>query len=260
MADWIRLATNLFDNKKIKQIEVAPKGKQMLLLWVRLICLAGTINDGGKVYVTDGVPYTLDGLAVELNENKSIVKNALELFERYNMIAYEEGCMYLPGWAEHQNVVGLEKIREQTRERTRLYRQRKKLSVTSNSGDASQCVTGDVTSDSGYDEVTQQNKNKNIELDIDNNNSISLSNVTQIYEQKIGLIDARVAERLADLLEQYGEERVSEGINIAHERRARTFSYVAKCVESPIPEKPKNEYIDPFKAVFGSGGNSNGND
>lgn len=120
-------------------------------------------------------------------------------------------------------------------------------------------VTSHVHSHSNHSPITPQNKNKNknIELDIDNNNSISLSNVTQIYEQKIGLIDARVAERLADLLEQYGEARVVEGIRIAYERGARTMGYIAKCVENPIPEN-KTEYVDPFKAVFGDGGVSNG--
>ena len=66
-----------------------------------------------------------------------------------------------------------------------------------------------------------------------------------------------MAEQLADLLEQYGEERVINGIQIAHERRARTIGYVAKCVENPITEQ-KDEYVDPFKAVFGDGGVSNG--
>lgn len=171
------------------------------------------------------------------------------------------GIIYIIGWDKHQNTAGLEKIREQTRERTRLYRQRKKLSVTNDSGDASQCVTGDATSDSCDDEVTQQNKNKKENKNRENNNSLSNSlscqNVVTLYEQKIGAINSNVAEQLADLLEQYGEERVISGIQIAHERRARTIGYVAKCVENPITEQ-KDEYIDPFKAVFGDGGTSNG--
>ena len=67
--------------------------------------------------------------------------------------------------------------------------------------------------------------------------SVEGQNVTQLYEQKIGAINANVAEQLADLLEQYGEERVINGIQIAHERRARTIGYVAKCVENPITEQ-----------------------
>lgn len=163
------------------------------------------------------------------------------------------GIIYIIGWDEHQNTAGLEKIREQTRERTKLYRERKKQSVTSNSGDASQCVTSDATSDDSNDKVTQQNKNNKENKNIENNNSLSFSlschgvtqNVTQLYEQKIGAINANVAEQLADLLEQYGEERVINGIRIAHERRARNIGYVAKCVENPIPEQKKAEEM-PF--------------
>ena len=243
MADWVKLATNMFDNKKIKQIEVAPKGKQMLLLWVRLICLAGTINDGGRVYVTKGVPYTNKGLAVELNESVAVVDAAMKLFREYKMIDIdEEHGLYLVGWEKHQNIEGLERIKEQNRLRKQRQRERDKLDASCDNDDICHVTSRDV-----HSEVTQQNKNKKENKNIENNNSLSFSlscsvegqNVTQLYEQKIGVINANVAEQLADLLEQYGEERVINGIQIAHERRARTIGYVAKCVESPIPEKPK---------------------
>lgn len=243
MADWVKLATNMFDNKKIKQIEVAPKGKQMLLLWVRLICLAGTINDGGRVYVTKGVPYTNKGLAVELNESVAVVDAAMKLFREYNMIDVdEEHGLYLVGWEKHQNIEGLERIKEQNRLRKQRQRERDKLDNSCDNYDICHVTSRDV-----HSEVTQQNKNKKENKNIENNNSLSSSlschgvtqNVTQLYEQKIGMLNARIAEQLAALLEQYGEKRVVDGIRIANERRARTIGYVAKCVESPIPEKPK---------------------
>ena len=261
MADWVKLATNMFDNKKIKQIEVAPKGKQMLLLWVRLICLAGTINDGGRVYVTKGVPYTNKGLAVELNESVAVVDAAMKLFREYKMIDIDdEHGLYLVGWEKHQNIEGLERIKEQNRLRKQRQRERDKLDSSCDNDDICHVTSRDV-----HSEVTQQNKNKKENKNRENNNSLSFSpschgvtqNVTQLYEQKIGLLNAKVAEQLADLLEQYGEERVVNGIKIAHERRAKTIGYVAKCVENPIPEN-KTEYVDPFKAVFGDGGVSNG--
>ena len=249
MADWVKLATNMFDNKKIKQIEVAPKGKQMLLLWVRLICLAGTINDGGRVYVTKGVPYTNKGLAVELNESVAVVDAAMKLFREYKMIDIdEEHGLYLVGWEKHQNIEGLERIKEQNRLRKQRQRERDKLDASCENDDICHVTSRDV-----HSEVTQQNKNKKENKNRENNNSLSFSlschgvteNVTQLYEQKIGLLDARSAERLAALLEQYGEKRVVDGIRIANERRARTIGYVAKCVESPIPEKPKAQEM-PF--------------
>ena len=256
MVSWIRLETNLFDNPKIQMLSNLPKGDSYVSFWVRLLCMAGKLNNGGYVYVAENAAYTPQLLAAITGKPVALVKTMLKTMQELHMIDVDtNGIIYIIGWEEHQNVEGLEKIREQNRIRKQRQRERDKLD---NSRDESK--HSHVTSRDSHSEITQQNKNKNIELDIDNNNSISLSNVTQIYEQKIGLIDARAAERLADLLEQYGEARVVEGINIAHERGARTMGYIAKCVESPIPEKPKNEYIDPFKAVFGSGGNSNGND
>ena len=256
MVSWIKLETNLFDNPKIQMLSNLPKGDSYVSFWVRLLCMAGKLNNGGYVYVAENAAYTPQLLAAITGKPVALVKTMLKTMQELHMIDVDtNGIIYIIGWEEHQNVEGLEKIREQNRIRKQRQRERDKLD---NSRDESK--HSHVTSRDSHSEITQQNKNKNIELDIDNNNSISLSNVTQIYEQKIGLIDARVAERLADLLEQYGEARVVEGIRIAYERGARTMGYIAKCVESPIPEKPKNEYIDPFKAVFGSGGNSNGND
>ena len=248
MVNWIRLETNLFDNPKIQMLSNLPKGDSYVSFWVRLLCMAGKLNNGGYVYVAENAAYTPQLLAAITGKPVALVKTMLKTMQELHMIDVDtNGIIYIIGWDEHQNTAGLEKIREQTRERTRLYRERKKQSVTSNSGDASQCVTSDATSDGGNDKVTQQNKNKNKNKNIENNNSLSFSlscsvegqNVTQLYEQKIGVINANVAEHLADLLEQYGEERVINGIQIAHERRARTIGYVAKCVESPIPEKPK---------------------
>ena len=250
MVSWIRLETNLFDNPKIQMLSNLPKGDSYVSFWVRLLCMAGKLNNGGYVYVAENAAYTPQLLAAITGKPVALVKTMLKTMQELHMIDVDtNGIIYIIGWDEHQNTAGLEKIREQTRERTRLYRERKKKSVTNDSCDASQCVTGDATSDSGDDEVTQQNKNKKENKNRENKNSLSNSpswqNVTQLYEQKIGLIDARVAERLADLLEQYGEERVVEGIRIAYERGARTMGYIAKCVESPIPEKPKAQEM-PF--------------
>lgn len=254
MVSWIRLETNLFDNPKIQMLSNLPKGDSYVSFWVRLLCMAGKLNNGGYVYVAENAAYTPQLLAAITGKPVALVKTMLKTMQELHMIDIDSnGIIYIIGWNEHQNTSGLEKIREQTRERTRLYRERKKQSVTSNSGDASQCVTSDATSDGGDDKVTQQNKNKKENKNRENNNSLSFSlscqgvtqNVTQLYEQKIGLLNARIAEQLSDLIAEYGEEQVIKGINIAHERRARTFSYVAKCVENPIPEQKKAEEM-PF--------------
>lgn len=39
MADvkWIKIATDIFDNRKIKQIEAMPKGEAIIVIWIKLI-------------------------------------------------------------------------------------------------------------------------------------------------------------------------------------------------------------------------------
>lgn len=55
---WIKIATEIFDNRKIKQIENLPDGDSIIVIWFKLLCLAGNINDNGMVYFTQEIPYT----------------------------------------------------------------------------------------------------------------------------------------------------------------------------------------------------------
>ena len=53
---WIKLATGLPDNKKIKQIRRLPDGDTIALMWVFLLCLAGETNEDGMIYFTPEIP------------------------------------------------------------------------------------------------------------------------------------------------------------------------------------------------------------
>jgi predicted phage replisome organizer len=59
MADvkWIKIATEVFDNRKIKQIERMPEGDAIIVVWFKLLCLAGTSNKNGMIFLTDEIPY-----------------------------------------------------------------------------------------------------------------------------------------------------------------------------------------------------------
>ena len=68
MADgvkWIKITTDMFSNRKIRQIEVLPDGDALIVIWVRLLLLAGTINDSGRIYLTPEIPSTDQMLAAE---------------------------------------------------------------------------------------------------------------------------------------------------------------------------------------------------
>ena len=129
MADvrWVKLATATFDDEKIRLIDSMPEADAILIIWVKLIAMAGKCNDGGAIYLREGVPYTLEMLATLLHRPVGTVSMALAVLEEFGMACINDaGYLCLPAWDKHQNVAGLEKIREQGRERQRRYRDKKK--------------------------------------------------------------------------------------------------------------------------------------
>ena len=89
-----------------------------MLLWIKLLVLAGRLNDMGHVYITPEVGYTMESLAAEFGRPVDTVRQAMDLFCRFGMTEIDEaGIITICNWERHQNVEGMEKVREQTRQR-----------------------------------------------------------------------------------------------------------------------------------------------
>lgn len=122
---WIKVSTDMFNtNRKIKQIELMPEGDTILVIWLKLMLLAGLVNDGGSIYITPEIPYTDEMLANELRRPLTTVKLALSVFERFGMIRIVDDILQLSSWEKYQSIDGLEKIREQNRLRKQKQRQK----------------------------------------------------------------------------------------------------------------------------------------
>ena len=145
---WIQITTDIFENRKIKQIEVLPEGDTIIVIWFKLLALAGNINDNGLVYFTKDLPYTDQMLATYFNRPLATVQMAIDIFQKFEMINIVDNLLEVSNWEKYQNIEGLEKIREQTRKRVARHRELKKLECN---------VTSNVT-------VTQGNA---IDIDID---------------------------------------------------------------------------------------------
>lgn len=153
---WIKLDTGLFDNRKIKQIRTLPEGDSLVVIWLQLMCLAGTVNDNGMVYFTKEIPYTEQMLATAFDEPQATVQLALKVFKQFGMIDVIDDIIYISNWEKYQAVDAMEKAREQTRKRVSSYRERQKQLCN---------VTGNVT-------VTDCNAlDKDKELEKENTNT-----------------------------------------------------------------------------------------
>ena len=134
MADvkWIKIVTNIFDNRKVRQIEALPEGDSILVIWFKLICLAGIINDNGMIYLTPEIPYTDEMLASQFGRPLTIVRLALKTFQTFGMIEVVDNFLCLPSWEKYQSADKLEGIRSKNAERQARYRERQRAKMAEN--------------------------------------------------------------------------------------------------------------------------------
>ncbi|MER2132611.1 MAG: phage replisome organizer N-terminal domain-containing protein [Carnobacterium inhibens] len=163
---WIKLSMKMFEDEKIKLIEHMPEADTMLVIWIKLLSQAGKSNDHGYIYLSENIPYTDEMLSTIFNRPLNVVRMALGVFRQFGMIEIDEdNFISICNWEKHQNVVGLDKIREQTRQRVAKYRESKKLGLP---------VTLPVTDGNETDIELEE------ELDIDIDKERDKENVTNV--------------------------------------------------------------------------------
>lgn len=218
---WIKLNTDMFDNAKIKYLRTLPEGDKIVLIWVMLLAKAGKCNSNGFIFLTESIPYTAEMLAAEFDFEITTIQLALGSLSKLGMINLEEHHICITGWEEHQNIEGLDKIREQTRLRMAKYRERKKALPSG-------CVTSDVTVTQG--DETEEEREEDKERDTDNNtiskdivsstkvqpvidkwNSLNLQKLVCIKEgtNRYKLLNARIKD--------YGMDSVLKAIDMIDE-------------------------------------------
>lgn len=155
---WIKITVDMFDDEKIKIIQSMPEGDAILVVWIRLITMAGKCNAGGYIYLTDSIPYTVEMLAVMFSKPPNIIRMALETFQGFGMIEIDDHGIALVNWEKHQNIDGLEKIQEQNRSRqAKFYARRKAITLPNVSITlSSRYANGDITQQSTDKEIEEE--------------------------------------------------------------------------------------------------------
>lgn len=123
---WVKLTTDMFDNRKIRHLRRLPEGNNIVLIWVMLLTMAGRCNSGGMIFLTENIPYTPKMLADELGFEENTVLLALDALKRLDMILTDNGVFTIAGWEEYQNIEGMDKIREQNRLRQKKWYDKQK--------------------------------------------------------------------------------------------------------------------------------------
>lgn len=261
MADvkWIKITTDMFDNRKIKHLRRLPDGNNIVLIWVMLLTMAGRCNSGGMIFLTENIPYTPKMLADELDFEENTVKLALEALERLGMVVTSNGCFTIAGWSEHQNIDGMEKIREQNRLRKQRQREKQKLLP-----DASRDSHGTITPSHATEEDIE--KEEEIERDkIDykgivatfNSVCVSFPSVRALSDARKKAIKARLnnysVEDFGTLFEKAEASSFLKGKN--SNNWSATFDWLIK--DANMAKVLDGNYDD--KKGGGGGGTNSGN-
>lgn len=123
---WIKITTDIFDDEKILLIESLPDAYSIIVVWFKLLCLAGKQNNSG-VFMMGKIAYTDKMLATIFRMKESTVTMALHTFEQFGMVEIIDGVITIPNWGKHQNLEQIEARKEYQREYQRKYREKQKL-------------------------------------------------------------------------------------------------------------------------------------
>ena len=126
-AKWIKITTNMFEDDKIDMIQKMPEGDSLLVIWIRLLTMAGKSNSNGYILLQEDIAYDEDMLASKFNKSIQVVKLALAVFQKYKMIEITENGILITNFNKHQDLDKLNQKREQDRLRKQKQREKEKL-------------------------------------------------------------------------------------------------------------------------------------
>lgn len=209
MADvkWIKIVTDVFEDEKILIIDSDSKADSIIVIWFKLLCLAGKQNNGG-VFLIGGKPYTEETFATVFRRPINTVKNALKVFENLGMIEIVNGTVTITNWEKHQSLDAYEKKKE----RDRLYqaeRRATKKEIAKKSSDTS----SDIVSKSREEKRKEEIRVDKIRLEESNEcgeNSATCDTTNEeylvnVFEGDLGVVCLSMVQK-KDLIERMGHD------------------------------------------------------
>lgn len=232
---WIKLTTDMFDNRKIKHLRRLPDGDSIVLIWVMLLTMAGRCNAGGMIFLTENIPYNHKMLADELDFEESTVTLALNALENLDMVVTNNGYFTIAGWEEYQNIEGMKKIRESKRLAQARWRAKKS--------------TVDTTVDTTRYLVDDADKEEDKEIDIEEENIIR-AKTTKFIPPTVEEVEAYCFERAnrvnaEQFVDFYSAKGWMLGKNKMKDWKAAVRTWERKDKETTIIQK--SNYTDSIK-------------
>lgn len=179
MADvkWIKVTTDIFDDEKILLIESLPEADSIIVIWFKLLCLAGKQNNSGVFMMANSIPYTDKMLSTIFRRKESTVQLALRTFEQFGMVEIIDDVITIPNWGKHQNLDQMENRKEFMRNYMKEYRAKQKALTAGNE----ECKPN-----------SKPNSKPNVrQADIDKEEEKEIEEDTEIYKDIISYLNEK---------------------------------------------------------------------
>ena len=229
---WIKITTDIFDDEKICLIDALPDRDAIIVIWIKLITLAGKLNRKGVLAISKNIVYTDEMLAQTFHRPLNTVRMALEVFEKFGMVEKIDGVIMLPNWEKHQNIDGMEKIKEQNRNRAARHRKKQKLLAQNNESNVISNVTDNVTVTD--DNAIDKELDKDIDIEIINNKVMTSSSLSENLKNSGIHLTAKAHQQLLDYvgLDGMSFNMLNRAIEKTSGSHKPSFNYLIAILES----------------------------
>lgn len=181
---WIKICSDIFDDEKIMLIENLPSADSIIVIWFKLLCLAGKNNNSGVFILNDKIAYTDEMLATVFRRDINTVRLALKTFENYGMIEIVSGVYTIPNWGKYQNLDKIEQKSQYMRNYMQEYRKKQKDKIECKTNSKLYGKVNSKTNVSSAEVYNKELDNKEKEIEEENDLIVSKDTIRQTDVQR----------------------------------------------------------------------------
>ena len=234
---WIKIDADIFGNEKMLLLESLPNGGELILIWIKLLCLAGKSNQSGS-FIIGGKPYTDELFSIVFRRPAELVREALELFSELGMIVRDNGVVCIKNWMNYQSIEQMEMVREQSKEKAAKYRENQKI---------------ELIREQTKDRVAKHREKQKIEQKKQSEAKDKKENVTQDVTQDVTQCNAECnamcnaeCNAIEETIEENREEKNRIEKNRGDKRRIEESMYVSERPSDEVFDKTIHPSVRPY--------------
>lgn len=214
MADvkWIKITTDIFDDEKILLIETLPSADTIIVIWFKLLTLAGKQNNDGVFLMSNRIAYTDEMLAQIFRRDLNTIRLALNTFEKFGMIEIIDNVITIPNWNKHQTLDAYEKKKERDRKYQAERRLKQRACIEKSSDISSDVVVSEEDKEREEEKEGDKDKKEKVKeksvtdyqqiVDLFNDTCVSFPKVRSLSDARKKAIKARLKTYSVDDLKR----------------------------------------------------------